>query len=325
MSLAARLQRWLFRLGRDETLPIVLTQRRIFILPTRAGMLFAAALAVMLIGAINYTLSLGHALVFLLVGLGLAGMVHTFRNLVGLSISPGRASPVYAGELALFPLHLANARSEARRALNFSVADGDAAAANVPAAATASVSVPCRATRRGPLDPGRITLSTRYPLGLFRAWSYLHPSLSCLVYPTPIERPLPPPTAVTDAGFTHGDGGHEDFSGLRLRNLGDPPRHIAWKAVARSVDAYPLLVKHFSGGAGEELWLDWELLNGEQGNEIEIRLSILTGWVLAAEEAHLNYGLAIPGLRIAPSFGAAHRSACLEALALFGYENKPQH
>ena len=61
--LTSRLQQWIFRLGRDETLPIVLGQRRIFILPTGAGYLFAVVLAVMLLGAINYTLSLGHALI----------------------------------------------------------------------------------------------------------------------------------------------------------------------------------------------------------------------------------------------------------------------
>ncbi|MFA7292737.1 MAG: DUF58 domain-containing protein [Rhodocyclaceae bacterium] len=320
MTLLASLQRWLFRLGRDKTLPIVLTQRRIFILPTRAGLLFGAALAVMLIGAINYTLSLGHALVFLLVGLGLAGMVHTFRNLAGLSLTPGRVKPVHAGEIAHFSLHLANDRREGRRALSFCFDRGSEATVNVPATGSAHVDIPCATSRRGWLDPGRITLSTSYPLGLFRAWSYPHPPFVCLVYPQPIERPLPPPTAIADPGLTRGDGGQEDFAGLRLRNPGDPPRHIAWKAVARSVDAYPLLVKHFAGGAGEELWLDWSLLADEADDET--RLSILTAWVLAAEDAHLSYGLAIPGHYLAPALGAAHCSACLEALALFGHEDR---
>jgi uncharacterized protein (DUF58 family) len=318
MAALAPLQRWLFRLGQDNTLPIILTQRRIFILPTRAGLLFGMALVVMLIGAINYTLSLGHALVFLLAGLGLAGMVHTFRNLAGLSISPGRAAPVHAGEIAYFSLHLANQRREARRALNFRFEKGNEATIDVPATGSASIDIPCPTSQRGRLDPGRITLSTRYPLGLFCAWSYPHPRLSCLVYPQPLKRPLPPPVAVADPGFTRGAGGQEDFAGLRLRNLGDPPRHIAWKAVARNVDAYPLLVKHFAGGAGEEMWLDWALLNDE--TDEETKLSILTGWVLAAEDAHLSYGLAIPGGYIAPACGATHCSTCLEALALFGHE-----
>jgi uncharacterized protein (DUF58 family) len=318
MAPLAQFQRWLFRFGRDETFPIVLTQRRIFILPTRAGLLFATALTVMLLGAINYTLSLGHALVFLLAGLGLAGMVHTFRNLAGLAISPGRPSPVHAGETARFPLHLANQRSEPRRALSLCFADNDEAHANVPANSNVSISIPFLTARRGLLDPGRITLSTHYPLGLFRAWSYPHPPFSCLVYPTPITRPLPPPTPVDNPGFTRGDGGHEDFAGLRQRTLSDPPRHIAWKAVARNAEAYPLLVKHFSGGAGEELWLNWDLLADE--SDTETKLSILAGWVLAAEDAQLSYGLSIPGEHIPPSFGTAHRDLCLESLALFGHE-----
>ena len=48
------------------------------------------ALLVMLIGAINYNLALGHALVFLLASLGLTGMVHSFRNLHRLRLLPRR-------------------------------------------------------------------------------------------------------------------------------------------------------------------------------------------------------------------------------------------
>lgn len=318
MELVAPLWRWLFRLRRDETLPIVLGQRRIFILPTGTGCLFAAVLVVMLIGAINYTLSLGHALVFLLAGLGLAAMVHTFRNLLGLSIAPGRVPPVHAGDVARFTIHLANARHDARRALGLRFATGDEVFVDLPGDGSASIDVPCPAPRRGRLDPGRLTLATRYPLGFFRAWSYPYPHLSCLVYPKPIMRPLPPPTAIDNPGFVRGDAGHEDFAGLRPHTPSDPPRHVAWKTVARNVDAWPLLVKHFAGGAGEELWLDWALTADEADDEA--RLSLLCGWVLAAENVQLAYGLAIPGQRIPPALGAAHCDRCLEALALHGID-----
>lgn len=313
-----KLRRWLFRFGRDEQLPIVLTQRRIFILPTATGATYATVLGVMLIGAVNYNLSLGHALVFLLAGLGLVAMVHTFRNLAGLVIVPGRAAPVFAGETARFPLHLANSRRDRRCALNFRFSGNAVATASVPAEGKAQVAIPYVTQQRGRLDPGRITLDARYPLGFFRAWSYPHPSLHCLVYPKPERRPLPPPTTIAEPGLVRGTGGLEDFAGLRLRHPADSPRHIAWKAVARNVEAYPLLVKHFAGGAGEELWLDWYLTADE--DDAETRLSILTGWVLAADGAQIAYGLALPGQNIPPDFGTAHRDACLEALALYGYE-----
>ena len=64
-----------------ESGTIVLVHRRVYILPTQLGWLFALTLAILLVGSINYALSLGFALTFLLAGMGLAGMAHTARNL----------------------------------------------------------------------------------------------------------------------------------------------------------------------------------------------------------------------------------------------------
>ena len=117
MGLIAELKRRLFRWQSDGSAPLRLTQRRIFVLPTRAGLLFFVALVAMLTGAINYNLALGHALVFLLAGLGLVGMVHAFRNLHGLVITPGRCQPVFSGDQALFPLQFSSDRAMSRLAL----------------------------------------------------------------------------------------------------------------------------------------------------------------------------------------------------------------
>ncbi|MBK7356593.1 DUF58 domain-containing protein [Propionivibrio sp.] len=316
MAVIQRFKQWLFRLGYDEQLPIVLTQRRIFILPTRSGLLFSVVLCVMLIGAINYNLSLGHALVFLLAGLGLVAMVHTFRNLVALRLAPGRVEPVFAGEVAHFNVILENEHRQARRALELAFSDHDGVTLDIPPSTQATAAIPCPAPVRGYLDPGRITLSTRYPLGLFNAWSYPHPRLSGLVYPRPVETPLPPFSAASYLGQRHGDSGQEDFTGLRIRQLNDSPRHIAWKAVARDIENRPLLIKQFAGGAAEELWLDMALTPTEGG--LETQLSVLAGWVIAAEQLHARYGLRLPGLELAPGQGDAHRTTCLEALALYG-------
>ena len=316
MAVAAKLRQWLFRFGRDEQLPIVLTQRRIFIIPTKTGLLFAVVLVLMLIGAINYNLSLGHALVFLLGGLGMVAMVHTFRNLVALRLMPGRADRVFAGETARFTVHLENDRQQARRALDLSFGNSEAVSTDIPANASSTVAIPCPTQTRGLLDPGRITLSTRYPLGLFYAWSYPHPLFSCVVYPKPIATPLPISSVAAHTGHHHGERGQEDFSGLRVYQPNDSPRHIAWKAVARDFEHRPLLIKQFAGGASEELWFDLDLAPADAS--LETRLSILAGWILAAEAAHVRYGLDLPGQTIAPDQGDTHSNKCLEALALYG-------
>lgn len=315
MAIIAALKNRLFRWRSDGTNPIVLTQRRIFILPAGAGFFFAGVLVVMLLGAINYNLALGHALVFLLAGVGLSGMVHAFRNLVDLALSGGRAEPVFAGEVAHFPLYLSNDRTSPRLALEFGAGDGPLVVCNLPPRGTTRIELPVPARQRGWLDLPRVRLSTRYPLGLFVAWSYPQPAMRCLVYPRPIEQPLPPLSSAAALGDWQGSGGREDFAGLRERQPADSPRHIAWKAVARDFDNRPLLVKQFAGGAQSELWLDWRLLPAEA--DTETRLSILTGWVLAAETAGTLYGLALPGMELKPDQGPAHRRRCLETLALF--------
>ncbi len=312
------LQQWLFGRRRDEQWPLILGQRRIFIVPSAAGMLFAVVLLVMLIGAINYDLSLGHALIFLLTGLGLVAMVHSFHNLFGLRLTPGRAEATFVGALARFPLQVENPRRQQRRALELSFSAQPVVAVDLPAEGSASITLPCLAQRRGRLDPGRVTLVTRYPLGLFRAWSYIHPSWSCLVYPKPLRTPLPPVSAASVAEHRRGDGGQEDFAGLRPRQPSDPTRHIAWKAVARRTDEQALLVKQFAGGASDELWLDWSLTPGDRDSEE--RLSILAGWIMLADEQQACYGLRLPDQQIAPATGSAHRAACLQTLALYQTE-----
>ena len=311
MLTALRSWRWRQPAG---TSPIVLTRDRVYILPTRAGFLFAVALVLMLLGAINYNLALGHALVFLLAGLGPVGMVHAYRNLAGISITPGRAEPVFAGETAHFFLYLGQERQEARFGLEISARGNPCVRCELPAASQISVALPVAARRRGWLALPVLNLASRYPLGFFRAWSTPRFAIECLVYPRPLMLPLPPASPAPISGTRHGDGGQEDFAGLRLRQPADSPRHIAWKAAARDGAEKPLLVKQFSGGAQNELWLDWRLLPDEM--DTETRLSVLTSWVLAADAAGSRYGLNLPSVEIAPAEGTAHRQRCLENLAL---------
>jgi uncharacterized protein (DUF58 family) len=311
-----RFTNWLFQLRGPEPGVIVLVQRRVFILPTRQGLLFAVVLLVMLTGSINYTLGLGFVLTFLLGALGVNAMIHTFRNLANLRITAGRSHPVFAGDIAQFTVNLQNEADTDRYAIGLTQNKKDAAFVDVPARATLPASIGVPAARRGVLHPGRLTLFTRFPLGLYYAWSYLELEMRCLVYPRPAHPglPLPPAAANAGAGAEHGRG-QEDFSGLRQYHVGDSPRHIAWKAAARDQG---LLTKQFSGRADTELWLDWTQLPAPLG--VEERLSHLARWVLDAHAAGISYGLKIPGKTVDMAVGEAHRELCLEALALFKQE-----
>ncbi len=307
---------WALRGKAPETSPIVLGRRRVFVLPTLAGLAYSAALTLMLIGAINYNLSLGYATVFLLSGLGVIAIFHTFRNLAYLHIAPCRAPPVFAGGKAHFCLLLTNLRALPRLAIRLKLPLQAETEIDVPEDSGIEAILELPAPRRGWLILPRVKISTSYPLGLIRAWAYVAPKMRCLVYPTPAKQaPALPMGPGEDGGNSGGNAGMEDFAGLRGHQAADPLRRVAWKAAARREDA-PLLSKLFAGAAAQTLWLEWDALPARL--DIEARLSLLTRWVCDADRADLSWGLRLPDKTIPPARGDEHCHACLKALALYG-------
>jgi uncharacterized protein (DUF58 family) len=312
-ALKNRLLTWLFQLNGPQGGVIVLVQRRVFILPSRHGLVFAAVLLLMLTGSINYTLSLGFVLTFLLGALAINGMIYTFRNIANLRVSGGRARPVYAGDPVRYTVHLENTGDTARYSIGLTHDGRTAEFVDVPARGTAIAAVNVLAPHRGIHRPGRLKLFTRYPLGLYYAWSYLELDMHCIVYPRPAPPglPLPEPRSSDGDGAERGQG-HDDFYGLRQYHRGDSPRHIAWKVAARDQG---LFTKQFAGRADTELWLEWERLPARLGTEE--KLSQLARWVLDAHASGLSFGLRLPATAVEIGTGDPQRERCLEALALF--------
>lgn len=297
----------------------ILTQRRIFILPTKQGVLFACTLTVLLVGSINYGLNLGMLLTFLLAATALVAILHTFRNLAGVEVWLTKAEPVFAGGNATFLITLDSRDRLGRFHLEVSNSNGLPRHVDLPPRKKVSVSLNTPATRRGWLSVGKLVVATRYPLGLFRAWSNIYFDARCLVYPRPDEtlHTLPDYASFeANAGNVLGD---TDFSGLRPYRPGDPLPRVAWKASAREAG---LLTKQFSGVRAQERWLDWNEL---AALDFELRLARLTRWALLAEAAGVRYGLRVPGETIAPGTGAQHLERVLRTLALFGIADETGH
>jgi uncharacterized protein (DUF58 family) len=311
---------WLFQLQDSEPGTVTLTMRRVFIVPTRPGLAFCGLLLVMLIGALNYNLGLGFALTFFAGACAIADMYLTAKNLALLQLAPGRAQPVFAGEEAQFELYLHNRGKLDRYAvwLGFQ-ADGEPRqAVDVAAGASGAVRLSAASAQRGWLAAPRVRLVTRFPLGLFRAWSYWRPDLKVLVYPAPETpaQPLPSSGAASEDG--HGTVGLDNFAGIRSYQPGDPMRHLAWRQIARHDPALggQLVTKHFDGGAVAELCLDFAELPPRM--DLEQKLSRMARWVLEAERRALPYSFRLAQHDYGPALGDAHQAACLRALALFG-------
>lgn len=276
--------------------------------------MFALVLLAMLFGAINYGNSLAYALTFLLASVAIISTFHTYRNLRQLRFRAGGCTPVFAGEPARFGVTMANPGQTARFAVSMANMENDESVIDLAPGETARVELARTSRRRGWLPGGRLTVSSRYPLGLFRAWAYVDTGQRCLVYPAPAASETPESNWRGD-GHTeaaHRGSGSEEFGGFRRYQAGDSLRHVHWKAWAGGRE---LLTKHFEGDAGEERWLSYDALESE---DPEHRLRLLCRMLLDAEESGDRYVLELPGRRLGPARGPSHLSACLESLALFG-------
>lgn len=320
MSLASRLRKrtraWARRRHGVDTSPFVIPKRRVYILPTRLGLLYGGMLFLMFLGAVNYANNLALGLTFVLASVGLVAMHHCQRNLAGVRIASAATEPVFAGQPAHFGIAVDNGAPAARREIVAATDDNATEPVSVEPndRAVVYVSAPTRVRGRAVLD--HLQISSNYPFGLFRAWTHAHLPMSCIVYPKPAERgAMPPPTETDIGGAQDSNRGDEDFAGLRAFTPGDSSRRIAWKAYAREQG---LQVKHYAGTAVTSHMLDWDSLHGMGA---EARLSQLTRWIEDAHAAGHAYGLRLPGTEFPANIGNAHRQRCLTALALFGLPN----
>jgi uncharacterized protein (DUF58 family) len=311
---------WESRLPRSDT--HALTQRNVYILPSRAGLMFAITLVTLLLASINYQLSLGYVLTFLLAGSGVVSMHLTHNTLRGLQLHLRPVLAVFAGDPAAVEVVLV-APPQDRQPRHGIGLQCDAAGqdqlswVDVPAGGQTTAHLAFIAAQRGWQWLPSIAVHTRFPLGLFRAWTIWRPATRCLVYPRPEHPAAPMPSAGAAAGNAtlHRSAGQDETEGVRAYRRGDSQRLIVWRKAAKLMEAGgELLSRDTSSSAQQQLWLDWQATGAL---DTEARLSRMCAWVIRADQLGLAYGLQLPGLSLPPAHGEAHRRRCLEALALW--------
>jgi len=312
-KLRHRMGAWARRRQGDDRLPIVISTRRVYILPTRAGLAFAALVLAMLLAGLNYSNSMAMMITFLLAGFAMIAMHLTHRNLAGVALRAVAGVDAFVGEHGRLLVTLDNSADTARLGLECEVAGMPRAAVDVPAGGTARADIGLSLERRGRLDIDRVTLSTRFPFGLFRAWTYVHIKAGLLAWPVPRGRREMPAEAGSggNAPAVHRVG-DEEWAGLREFRSGDSPRQVAWGAYARGRG---LLVKTYQSPAAHHRLFD---LAAVPGADLEQRLEQLSEWIVAAHARGERYGLRLADQVLPPDGGNEHRVRCLNGLALFG-------
>jgi uncharacterized protein (DUF58 family) len=313
-ALAAALSRWSRARQGDDTPPLTLQARRIYILPTAAGVAAAALLFLMLLAGMNYGNSLALLLCFMLCGVMLVSMHECHGMLAGVMLLRAEAENTFAGRAGELRLEFENALARARSGLQLRTPGCTPSRFQLPPGSRQTVRLTFSAGARGRQRIQTLELASNAPLGLFRAWTWLHLPLEAIVYPAPDgRRALPARRGDPHRGMRRSQlNGEEEWAGLRPLQESDSPRTVAWKIYARGG---PLLVAHYDAPAGVHRLLDFALL---PALPLEPRLSQLTQWVLDCERLGESYGLLLPQRTLPVGHGLAQRRACLEALALYG-------
>ncbi|MDO6564582.1 DUF58 domain-containing protein [Amphritea sp. 1_MG-2023] len=298
---------------------LTLSQRRIYIVPSRSGFVFLLLLLIMLVLGINFQNNLMFAVTFLLASLFIVTILHTYANLSGLTIQFVRGHGCFLGEQAAFDLLLTAQGQRQYESIQLRLHQHSGCAVDLLDDRQRNLTLYQTPDRRGVFQPNALLIESYYPLGLFRAWTWVQTDLNALIYPRPVAGgQLTDLRAIDSTNPFPGQQserlGGEEFAGLEPYQPGMPLRRVAWKQFARGQGMH---VKHYVELNDERRWLSWALW---PELDTEARLSRLTWWVLQLHARGDDYGLMLPGCTISPAQGEAHRLRVLEALACFGLQ-----
>ena len=294
------------RAGR--TLPILLNQKKLYVLPTGFGCFTALVLFVCVLGALNYNNNLALAFAFLFCALAFLSVHVAHRNLIRLEFTHVLAQPTFAGGDLTIEVGINPHDGRPRTCLTGEYEFGVRVEFELPSASAMHFSLP--AEKRGWQDLPPLTISTQWPFGLFTVWSHVWPHAQALIYPMLEANPpnLPIDSAHGLGRMSH--AGDEDLRNLRGYRPGDAPRQIAWRASARAGD---LRTRELETPTSSELVLDYQLI---QGLTHEAKLSRLAAWCVRAAAEQASFELRLPNLVLGPAQGATHLLSCLKQLAL---------
>ena len=289
-----------------------LTQRNVFIFPTATGFALGVLVVLLGIGAINYQSSLIFSVAFMLGGIFLVTILHTFRNLSGLTLELVHSRPGFAGEDVEFQIRVRRPRGRRREGIQLGWPTAVKQWAALTDSETCTLKVYVPVNQRGWFDPGRLLVETFYPLGVLRAWTWIDLAAVTHVFPRPLFEALMVGEDVsTSEQAQRRANGDDDLSDIRPYRPGDSVHRIMWRSYARNEELY---VRQHEQLVGDRLWLDFDAVTGDT----ERRLSVLTGHAVTAQKQGVRYGLRLPDLELAPDQGVAHFERVLKALATFG-------
>ncbi|WP_230661323.1 DUF58 domain-containing protein [Psychrobacter sp. I-STPA10] len=317
-----------------------LTLRNVYIFFSREGMLYALLLVITFILGVNYANNLVLGLCFYLASIWVISLHLTFAHVSGLKINLRDIQMAAVGEPIWVTIEIENDKSKPSRQvqLHFDYkneihnkitpdnANKQQQLAQLGLEHTHTlasvqekvlVRLPLIADKRGRLQLPRLIVSSVYPLGIMRAWSYVYFARPAWVAPKPIEfdwQHANVDTSEEDSDWSvHSRKGQNDFDTLEEYVAGESLARVSWAHVARGQG---MLTKQFADTVGKELVLDYANM---PASDHETKLSMLAYAVKKLGETQEPFMLRLPNEKLTSDLvigqGDAYMQACLLRLA----------
>lgn len=303
-------EQW-FKKRAKITNPQILASNNVYILPSGFGWIYGLLLLTLFTGAINYQISTAFLMTFLLGVVGLVSAWEAHANLKDLSIQFIAIEDARQGAPAQLTL-LIQTQNKTRFGLEFQLAKQPKVRLEKIPPEGIQLILPIETTQRGYFALPRIVISSLFPFGIFRVWSYAYFDQHYFVYPQPVDPGFwPQPAAHENLKKRNSAGDEEIYDLKQVETPWSQPSLIAWKIAAKGQGWF---LKNRDSTEGE-YWLF--KLTDLHSDSIERRLQHLSYWLHEAEEQRHVYGLELNHSPTAFSRGSDHLQHCLRQLARY--------
>lgn len=279
-------------------------RERIYCIPNKFGFVAFGLFLVTLSAAGTYQNNLVFMMSFLLLSLGLIGILQTARNIRDVTIVDVNIKPAFAGEITFVQIALKNPTQDIKLNLKTSLKwlggkmDTECQELQPGEIARVNLSLPLN-QKRGIYKIKRLGLETLYPYSLFNAWKYEITDNEIYIYPKPFGADLPSEWIKAN---------NEDFSGHKKYVDGDSVSRIDWKVYSKTNDLY---IREFKDSNRPQIHIDWAMA---KQHDLEDKLSQLSLWIFQAHSKNINFEVQLPGFKSGMLSGEKHYKNCMEHL-----------
>lgn len=304
-------QKWVRKRNQSGN-PQSVHSRNLYVLPSGFGWVYGVVVLAIFLGAINSQISTVFYMAFLLAVIGIVSAWEAHANLKNLSFRLINVEDSSQGTPARMTI-IIQPNNKLRWGIEFQIAaQPKTRLERIPPEGLQFV-IPVETTERGYFLVPVIVISSLYPFGIFRVWSYAYFDDHYYVYPQPVDPGFWPDAYIAqNEKQRHALGDDNVYDLKQVENPWAAPKLIHWKIAAKGQGWY---LKIMDSNEVDN-WL-FKLNDLSFSKDLEVKLQNLSYWLQTAESSNQIYALELKDTRTAFSNGKEHLQSCLRQLALY--------